>query len=371
MPIGQPALRLVKYQILGNSYLLLPPDRNPGLAAWAAGWPWDGDGQPGLAPALVRRLCAADRGIGSEGLILGPLHRPGRSTALHIYNQDGTRCNFSGNAIRMVTRYLADTGTVSGAPGTALALGVIGTGPASAGSPTVETEAETRIAGPGGREIAARLPAPRIGRRHVAAAPDQVHDRAPPPDAPPVAGAWSAVPALSALPGPVDTVGSWGDACFVEVGNPHCVAFVDDPARLPSVGFGEIDAAALRALSYAGPSKTHPALGAVFPEGCNLQFVHAEADGTRLTLRTFERGGGPTAASGSSSSAAAVAAYARGRTGPRVAVAMPGGTITIALDGPPTAIAGIALKSAVTPVAEIAVPAEALADLDAPSPASP
>ena len=116
MRIREPALRLHKYQILGNSYLLLPPDRNPELERWAAGWPWDGDGQPGLAPGLVRRLCAADRGIGSEGLILGPLLRPGRPTALHIYNQDGTRCNFSGNAIRMVTRYLADAGAISRRP---------------------------------------------------------------------------------------------------------------------------------------------------------------------------------------------------------------------------------------------------------------
>lgn len=364
MPIREPALRLHKYQILGNSYLLLPPDRSPELARWAAGWPWDGDGQPGLAPGLVRRLCAADRGIGSEGLILGPLPRPGRPTALHIYNQDGTRCNFSGNAIRMVTRYLADAGAISGAPGTVAPLSVIGAVTTGAGLSTVESEAVTEIVAPGGTVIAARLPAPRIGSRHVPAAPEAVEDRAPPPGAPAMPEAWSAVPALARLPGPAAMTAAWGDACLVEVGNPHCVAFVGDPAHLPSIGFGEVDAAALRALSYAGPSDVQPSLGAVFPDGCNLQFVHVGPAGDRLTLRTFERGGGPTAASGSSSSAAAIAAYARGLTGPRVAVTMPGGTITIALDGPPTAIAGVSLESAVTPVAEIAVPAEALADLE-------
>ncbi|NBB82279.1 MAG: hypothetical protein GVY28_02630, partial [Alphaproteobacteria bacterium] len=119
-------------------------------------------------------------------------------------------------------------------------------------------------------------------------------------------------------------------------------------------------AADLRALADAGMAPDRAALGGVFPDGCNLQIARVVPGANRIVLRTWERGGGPTAASGSSSSAAAVAAYARGLVGPRVAVEMPGGTLTLALDGPPTAIAGIALESPVIRIAEMTVATEGL-----------
>lgn len=99
----------------------------------------------------------------------------------------------------------------------------------------------------------------------------------------------------------------------LSVGNPHCVVFRDevDLDRLPWRAWG-------RAL------EVHPA----FPNRTNVQVARVTPTG--LELRVWERGAGETSASGSSSCAVAAAAVRTGRRGPgRVAVAMPGGVLTV------------------------------------------
>lgn len=349
-------LVVYKYQILGNSYLVVPPERNPGLDAVMETRELAPQGQErALRPDVVRALCALDYGVGSSGVVLGPLPGPEDTTLLHIYNEDGTRCNFSGNAIRMLARYMVERGAISGTPGTRCMLGVVGHVGDAARPHAVTNAAEIEIAAPGGTQIRAFLSAPRIGRTSVVAAPGAVAEAARPASAP-AADTWLHVPALAELGRRLPRPRDWSSHAFVDMGNPHCVTFVPTLDDLPGDDFADVPSSDLVALSYAGAG---PGLAGIFPEGCNLQFAHVSPDGF-LHLRTFERGGGPTKSSGSSSSAAAAAAYARGLVGPQVRVAMVGGEIAIHLSGEPAAIVGIALGSAVGRIGVIEVDGEAL-----------
>lgn len=84
----------MKYQALGNDYLLLDPGRV------------DID----LTPDTIRLLCDRHFGIGADGVLHGPIGpvEPGRPIDLRIFNPDGGECERSGNGIRMFAHYLSE-----------------------------------------------------------------------------------------------------------------------------------------------------------------------------------------------------------------------------------------------------------------------
>jgi diaminopimelate epimerase len=97
----------------------------------------------------------------------------------------------------------------------------------------------------------------------------------------------------------------------VNVGNPHCIFWVEDVGTFDLSRFG-------RPLEY------HE----LFPERANIsigQVLGRDA----LRLRVWERGAGITQACGTAACAAAVSAARTGRTGRSVAVELPGGTLSI------------------------------------------
>ena len=97
----------------------------------------------------------------------------------------------------------------------------------------------------------------------------------------------------------------------VNVGNPHCIFWVDDVNRFE--------------LDRIGPMLEHHRL---FPEGANISLAHVTSPAS-LTLRVWERGAGLTRACGSAACAAAVAAARKRLTGRRVTVTLPGGDLLI------------------------------------------
>lgn len=97
----------------------------------------------------------------------------------------------------------------------------------------------------------------------------------------------------------------------VNVGNPHCIFWVDDVHRF--------------ALDRFGPLLEHHRL---FPEGANISLAHVTSPAS-LTLRVWERGAGLTKACGSAACAAAVAAARKRLTGRSVRVTLPGGDLQI------------------------------------------
>jgi diaminopimelate epimerase len=82
----------VKYQALGNDYLVLDP------AVLQI--------QP--TAENIRLACDRHYGVGADGVLIGPLGpvRAGEPVELRLYNSDGTECEKSGNGFRIFALYL-------------------------------------------------------------------------------------------------------------------------------------------------------------------------------------------------------------------------------------------------------------------------
>jgi len=103
-------------------------------------------------------------------------------------------------------------------------------------------------------------------------------------------------------------------ATLVDMGNPHCVLFVDDERTAP--------------VATLGPKLERHAR---FPRGTNVEFLALRSEGN--FLRVWERGVGETQACGSGACAAAVAAVARGSARWPVHLNVPGGWLRVESDG--------------------------------------
>jgi len=102
----------------------------------------------------------------------------------------------------------------------------------------------------------------------------------------------------------------------LDVGNPHVVLAVADPAAVP--------------VHEAGP-----AVEAVFTGGINVHFG-AVTGSDELTLGVWERGAGATAACGTGAVAAAAVFHRWGDVGQNVTVRMVGGQAQVNLSEPVT-----------------------------------
>ncbi len=100
-------------------------------------------------------------------------------------------------------------------------------------------------------------------------------------------------------------------ASAVNVGNPHCIFWVDD-----ATGYD---------LGSVGPRVETDAL---FPERVNVSLAQVTSSSSIL-LRVWERGAGLTRACGTAACAAGVAAARNSLTGRKVSVSLPGGDLLI------------------------------------------
>src|SRR5215471_1033907 len=96
--IAFPLMKFWKYHALGNDYLVIDPKD---LAA-------------PLTTAQVQLICHRNFGIGSDGILLGPLPSSKAPFGLRIYNPDGSEAEKSGNGLRIFSRYLWDRKLASG-----------------------------------------------------------------------------------------------------------------------------------------------------------------------------------------------------------------------------------------------------------------
>lgn len=250
-------MRFTKYHALGNDYLVMDP-RNAG---------------PLPSPAQIRRICHRNFGIGSDGILWGPLPSTRAPFALRIFNPDASEAEKSGNGIRIFSRYLYDCGLVTEAPFTLETAGGL---------------VEVRIQ-KGGRSIT-------VDMGHVTFDSAKI----------PVAG-----PAREVINDSLTVKDRTFTYCAASIGNPHCVV------PLASVS-PEL------AHTYGPAIETHPN----FPRRTNVQFLQV-LDRANIRIEIWERGAGYTLASGSSSSAAAAVAHRLGLVDKDVTVHMPGGRIEI------------------------------------------
>jgi diaminopimelate epimerase len=248
-----------KYHALGNDYIVIDP------AAFSG--PFTGE--------QIQLICHRNFGIGSDGILHGPLPAEAAQFGLRIFNPDGSEAEKSGNGLRIFSRYLWDRGLVALEPFSIHTAGGV---------------VRATIL-PGGRTI--RVDMGRVGFRS---------------DAIPVTGAArEVINETLSLPGRDFTF------CAATIGNPHCV-----------IPLAEIEPAL--AYQYGPLIETHPN----FPNRTNVQFLKV-IDRRNIRIEIWERGAGYTLASGSSSSAAAAVARKLGLCDQSITVHMPGGEILIEL----------------------------------------
>jgi len=251
-----------KFQALGNDYIVVDPTRTT------------------FDPTvkLIQALCDRHRGIGSDGLLFGPLPVPDDPSAfgLRVFNPDGSESEKSGNGLRIFARYLLEAGHVKGTHCRIHTTGGF---------------AEIEYLAPDGSKVQVDMGKPSFlaGDIPFTAISSQLEVIETP---------------LFLPTGPVTITA-------VSVGNPHCVIFP-----------GQVSPAEAQRL---GPRiERHPD----FPNRVNVQLVEV-LDRKRIRLEIWERGAGYTLASGSSSCAAAAASVRLGLCGGDVTVQMPGGSLEI------------------------------------------
>lgn len=226
-----------------------------------------------LAPADIRAIADRQTGIGCDQVIaLEP--SADADAFMRIWNADGGEVGACGNAARCVAALLS----------------------AEADDSEVSIETESAILGAlvsDDGSVTIDMGAPRFGWNDI-----------------PLSEPFHDTNRIELQIGPIDDP-VLHTPSVVNVGNPHCIFFVED-----------VDA---HDLARFGPMLEHHPL---FPERANISLAQVTGPGS-LRLRTWERGAGLTKACGTAACAAAVAAARRGLTDRRVRVTLPGGDLTI------------------------------------------
>lgn len=255
-------MRFHKYHALGNDYIVLNPADFP---SWKT------------APSIdqIRVVCHRNFGVGSDGILWGPLPSKQSEFGLRIFNPDGSEAEKSGNGLRIFSRFLWDQGLVK--------------------NPTFTIET------PGGHvqsviKDEGRLITVAMGSVSFDSAKIPVNLSGAPRDV---------------LNEKITILDREFTYCAATIGNPHCV-----------IPLAEITPEI--AHKYGPHFEVH----SNFPRKTNVQFLKVR-DRNNIQIEIWERGAGYTLASGSSASAAAAVAHKLGLVDRNLTVHMPGGQIGI------------------------------------------
>ena len=251
-------LILFKYQALGNDYLLCDPALTPQLPS----------------REMIQKICSHHYGLGSDGLLWGPLASARAQTALRIFNPDGSEAEKSGNGLRIFARYCVDAGyymadeqfsiETQGGIVTAIVF-------------SEKDEAEIAM----GKAIFDSQMIPASGENREIINKTLIVDNQS-----------FKITALS-------------------LGNPHCVIESEDLSE--------------NYIRKWGPKIEKHSL---FTKGINVQFMKI-LEPHRIQIGIWERGTGYTLASGSSATAAAATAVRLGKAQFPITVIVPGGELYI------------------------------------------
>jgi diaminopimelate epimerase len=250
-------MRFWKYHALGNDYLVIDPKDLPAP----------------LTVQQILRICHRNFGVGSDGVLLGPL--PSKQTAfgLRIFNPDGSEAEKSGNGLRIFSRYLWDRQLVGNEEFAVETVGGLVRSTVFNGGKMVRVEM--------GKVTFLSDQIPMVGPRR-----EVINER-------------------------IEVGGRTFMFCAAAIGNPHCVVPLPDISAELAMRFGPL-------------LETHPD----FPKRTNVQFMKV-LDRGNIQIEIWERGAGHTLASGSSSSASAAVAHKLGLCDRAITVHMPGGRLAI------------------------------------------
>lgn len=275
------AMKFSKYHALGNDYLVLDPKDAPTLPDERA----------------IRLICHRNFGLGSDGILYGPLPSSVADVGLRIYNPDGSEAEKSGNGLRIFSRYLVDIGRMGEE------------------AFTVET--------PGGvvECVVGKQSLITVEMGTVTFSSEKIPVQGPPREV---------------LNEEITVGGETLRFCAASIGNPHCVLPVEKVSAEQAHRLGPLIETEAR-----------------FPRRTNVQFLEV-IDRANIRIEIWERGAGYTLASGSSSSAAGAVAKRLGLVDEDITVHMPGGQIQLRIDehfavrmtGPATRVAEMIFDAA-------------------------
>jgi len=225
---------------------------------------------------MIRLICHRNYGVGSDGLLLGPLESQSCDFGLRIFNPDGSEAEKSGNGLRIFARWIIDKSLTDEFTFTVETLG---------GAVSCEVS-------PDGKSVKVEMGKVSFDSTII-----------------PVKGAPREV-----LNETIEIDGHSFEYCAATVGNPHCVVLSNHPTPEEAHHYGPLIEVTPR-----------------FPNHINVQFMNV-MDRDNIRIEIWERGAGYTLASGSSSTAAAAVARRLGLCNSDITVHMPGGQIKIQFD---------------------------------------
>lgn len=253
-------MKFTKYHALGNDYIVMDPK----------------DLDHELSINEIQTICHRNYGVGSDGILYGPLSSDKCDYKLRIFNPDGSEAEKSGNGLRIFSRYIYD---ISNGSNSSFSVETIG------------GNVQCDVTENGGMVVV------EMGKVSFDA------------DIIPVNGFDGEV-----VNKKIDIAGKELLFSAATVGNPHCVVLCDEVLPEEAHRLGPII------------EKHH-----FFPNKTNVQFLKV-IDRNNIQIEIWERGAGYTLASGSSSTAAAAVAKKLGLCDSEVTVNMPGGVIKIRFD---------------------------------------
>jgi diaminopimelate epimerase len=191
---------------------------------------------------------------------------------MRIYNSDGSEPEMCGNGIRCLARFIHDLEGKTTSKIFTLAGLIV---------PEVQPDGQVRV----------NMGQPKLLAQEIPTA--------------------LAAPEVKVINCSIEAAGqSWSVTC-VSMGNPHCIAFVQDVSAI--------------ALERIGPQfENHP----LFPQRTNTEFIEIVRPDL-LKMRVWERGAGATLACGTGACAALVAGVLTENCVPKATVELPGGPLQI------------------------------------------
>lgn len=250
-------IQFKKYHGLGNDYLVIDPKVS----------------DIKLTPEVIRLICDRNYGVGSDGILYGPLGSKDLPE-LRIFNPDGSEAEKSGNGLRIFARYLFESKHVRSKNFKVKTLGGIV-------DVTIQDDAASMIRINMGKVTFVSTEIPVAGKKREVVNEDLEINKA-----------------------------KYKVTCL-SIGNPHCV-----------IAMGEVSEEKAKKLGRF--VENHK----MFPNRINMQLLKV-IDRENIEIRIWERGAGYTLASGSSSCAAAAAAHRLGLVDDKINVKMPGGIILV------------------------------------------
>lgn len=226
--------------------------------------------------SAAAEVCDRHFGIGADGLvILLPCEQEGIDFEMRIFNSDGSEAEMCGNATRCIAKYIAAN--------------------------QLSDKKELHILTKAGIIIPALVD---MSDGSIGVRVNMGKPRLIPSEIPVISETEEMIVAEPITAGE-DTF----RMTTVSMGNPHCVIFVDDIAKI--------------ALSEVGPKlETHER----FPRKINVEFAEV-LNRKQIRMRVWERGAGITLACGTGSCATIVAAVLNEKTERQAEIILDGGTL--------------------------------------------